>query len=183
MESVVLIIVQSVWFSVPMYVANMAPVLVKKVPLLDVPIDHGRTWRGKPIFGSHKTYRGFVIGILCAVIVASAQKALFMGGVWTNLSVMDLSIVSAPALGFLLGFGALAGDAVESFFKRQVGIAPGKSWIFFDQVDYIVGGLALVSLIYVPPIPHLVVMLLIGSVGSFASSYIGYHLGLKEAKV
>lgn len=42
-----------------------------------------------------------------------------------------------------MGFGALAGDAIESFFKRQSGIAAGNSWFPFDQTDYIVGGLAM----------------------------------------
>ena len=47
-----------------------------------------------------------------------------------------------------MGFGALTGDAIKSFFKRRVNIPPGVSWFPFDQIDYIIGGIAL-SLFYI----------------------------------
>jgi CDP-2,3-bis-(O-geranylgeranyl)-sn-glycerol synthase len=50
-------------------------------------------------------------------------------------------------LGGLLGFGALTGDAVESFIKRQLKINSGQSWFPFDQLDYIFGGILLSSLL------------------------------------
>jgi CDP-2,3-bis-(O-geranylgeranyl)-sn-glycerol synthase len=47
------------------------------------------------------------------------------------------------SLGFLLGLGAMAGDAAKSFFKRRLGIAPGHPWIPFDQIDFQIGALLL----------------------------------------
>lgn len=39
----------------------------------------------------------------------------------------------------------MAGDSLKSFVKRRVGIAPGKPWIPFDQVDFAIGALVLTS--------------------------------------
>jgi CDP-archaeol synthase len=36
--------------------------------------------------------------------------------------------------GLLISFGALAGDSIKSFFKRQIGIRSGASWLVFDQL-------------------------------------------------
>jgi CDP-2,3-bis-(O-geranylgeranyl)-sn-glycerol synthase len=38
----------------------------------------------------------------------------------------------------------MAGDAVKSFLKRRAGIRPGRPWIPFDQIDFVVGELVLV---------------------------------------
>jgi CDP-2,3-bis-(O-geranylgeranyl)-sn-glycerol synthase len=184
MEYIVTIILQSLWFSVPMYLANMAPVLVKHVPFLNIPIDLGKTFRGKPIFGSHKTFRGFFFGILIAIVVVAVQTYLFgRGGFWEYVSIVPYEMSLVVLLGFLFGFGTLVGDAIESFFKRRVGIEPGGSWLFFDQVDYIVGALIFVAPIVVPSLAHIATMLVLGVLFSFASSYIGFHVGLKDSEV
>ncbi|MCK5027684.1 MAG: CDP-archaeol synthase [Candidatus Pacebacteria bacterium] len=184
MAYVFILIVQSIWFSLPIYAANMAPVIVKKIPFLAVPIDMGKTWRGKPIFGSHKTVRGFVFGILSAVIVIYIQKVLFLkGGVWESMSIVDYEMFPFIFLGFLFGLGALVGDAIESFFKRRIDINSGEPWLIFDQVDYIIGALLFISVLYIPPIPHIIVILAIGVVASFVTSYIGYYMGLKDSKI
>jgi hypothetical protein len=49
------------------------------------------------------------------------------------------------ATGLRFGFGAVAGDAAKSFFKRRLAIAPGSPWIPFDQLDFAVGALVLVG--------------------------------------
>ena len=53
-------------------------------------------------------------------------------------------------LGVLMGLGTGIGDAVKSFFKRQIGIAPGASWIGFDQLDFFVGSYAFASVLFAP---------------------------------
>lgn len=184
MNHVIMLIFQSLWFSIPMYVANAMPVFARRVPFLDVPVDMGKSFRGKPILGSHKTYRGFVFGVLGSIAVVFVQKYAYMqGGMWQTLSIIDYGNISVLELGFLLGFGALFGDSVKSFFKRRIGIESGKSWLFFDQVDYILGALLFVSIVFVPSVPHLVSIIIFGCAASFLSSFIGYHVGLKEAEV
>src|SRR3989440_3947403 len=115
----------------PAYVANMAPPFV-------------RYWRGwnRPIsrrwLGTHKTVLGFVVGVLAAMLVTFAQRGLAWSG----------SIVAYeewPLLGLLFGVGAMAGDSAKSFFKRRLGVEPGRPRIPFDQLDFVLGALLLVS--------------------------------------
>ncbi len=184
MTYILILIIQCVWFSIPMYVANSVPVVVKRIPFLNIPIDMGKIWRGKPIFGSHKTVRGFVSGTLSAIIVVYIQKILFLqGGIWESLSIVDYEMFPFALFGFLIGFGALAGDAIESFFKRRVGIDSGEPWIVFDQIDYVIGALLFVSILYIPSIFHVITILIVGIIGSFIASYVGYYMCLKDSKV
>ena len=63
------------WLFFPAGLANMAPVLFKWIPF-NAPVDFNKTYRGKPIFGPHKTFRVFIVGILSAVAFIYMQRAL-----------------------------------------------------------------------------------------------------------
>lgn len=106
-------------------------------------MDFGKTYRGKRVFGSHKTFRGLAVGIIAGVLTAGAQMLLFDSYGWARevSQAVDYSNVSILLMGAAMGAGALIGDAVKSFFKRQIGIQPGKSWVPFDQTDFIFGAL------------------------------------------
>src|SRR5262245_32439132 len=119
-------------FFLPAGLANMFASLSGNVPKLrdlSYPMDFNLSFRGKRIFGTNKTIRGLVVGVLVAMFTA-----------W----ILNQAII----LGLLLGLGAILGDAVKSFFKRQIDVAPGNSWLFFDQIDYILGGI-LLSMVYI----------------------------------
>src|SRR5690348_3203138 len=103
----------------------MAPVLVRgHFRAIALPIDGGRTIGGKPILGSHKTWRGLVVGAIAGVFVFELQRFAYHFGWWRELASFDYSL-HPVAPGLLMGIGAIIGDAVKSFFKRRVGIAPG----------------------------------------------------------
>ncbi len=143
----------AVWFFLPAGIANMTPVLANKVPRLnewDTPMDFGKSFRGKRIFGDHKRWRGVVSGVVVASIIVLIEYSLYQhsAGIRSLVTELDYGIPEVLWLGPLLGAGALFGDAIKSFFKRRVGVKPGHSWFPFDQSDYIVGGL-LASLIIV----------------------------------
>ena len=124
----------------------MAPVIANNIPYirnLSYPMDFYKTFRGKRIFGDHKTFRGLLSGGIVGALIGllqmlsySSVSALHSMPQWVNYE-SPMSIL----LGAALGIGALVGDAAKSFFKRQVGIKPGGSWVPFDQIDFIVGGL------------------------------------------
>ena len=63
-----------IWVFLPAAIANMFPVIFKWVPLLDYPVDLGRSFRGKRIFGNNKTYRGFLVGVSGAIAVLHFQR-------------------------------------------------------------------------------------------------------------
>ncbi len=133
------------WFFGPAGLANVLAFGSGKSKLLrpfNYPVDCYRTFRGKRILGSHKTIRGFVVGTIAAILAVNLQIVLYQHFAWMRAVLpIDYSVVNPIILGFLLGFGALAGDAIKSFFKRQVGIQPGVSWVPFDQIDFILGGI------------------------------------------
>ena len=136
----------ALWFFAPASWANMAPIFANNIPALKhltQPLDFGKTFRGKRIFGSHKTFRGLLSGTTMGFIIALVQMLLYNNSSWVRsfADQIDYSQPRVLLIGIALGFGALAGDAIKSFFKRQVGIKPGHGWPPFDQTDFIIGGL------------------------------------------
>ena len=94
--------------------------------------------------------------------------------------------------GAALGFMALVGDAVKSYFKRRRKIARGGSWFPFDQLDFVVFGL-LGILLASPLLPAgwavhayfldwvvLVTLLVLTPALHLLVNRIGYWLGLKD---
>lgn len=136
----------ALWFFAPVGVANASPVFANRVPVLQklgMPIDGGRTFRGKRIFGDHKTVRGLMAGTLFGFLTTALQMLLFNNfSFFESVSgSVDYSSPIVLLMGAALGFGALAGDAIKSFFKRQFSVPSGQSWFPFDQIDYIIGAI------------------------------------------
>ena len=143
-----MLILQALYLLLPAYLANMAPVICRCIPFLDVPLDFGRKIGKNPIFGPHKTWRGLIAGMMAAIAVSYLQYLGTSLEFLRDLSVIDYS--AWPLVGLSLGFGAIAGDAIESHFKRKRGIPPGKPWIPFDQIDFVVGAFALLLVVENP---------------------------------
>lgn len=176
-------VIFGLWFFAPAGVANAAPIFANKIPYLNkwrTPLDFGQSYKGKRILGDNKTWRGFCTGVMAAVLTLVLQKYLFNDSAWlqSNITTLDYSTVSLW-LGFLLGSGALLGDAIESLFKRRAGVPSGEAWFPFDQLDYIIGGILLSSIIVtLSPIQNIVILLLWFGL-HLLSSYIGFLVGLK----
>jgi CDP-2,3-bis-(O-geranylgeranyl)-sn-glycerol synthase len=175
------IILQALYFFLPAYLANMAPVFAKNLPFLNKPLDFGMFWKGKRIFGDHKTIRGMLAGVLLGSFAFWVQQLLYSYPFFQELSVIKYSTTSI-ALGSLLGFGALTGDAVKSFFKRRMNVQPGKSWIPFDQLDFVVGGLAFSCFMFVPSKGIIITLLLVSPVLHVFVNHMGYWWGIRDVK-
>lgn len=155
----------------------MAPVLGNKIPGWNqwkTPLDFGKTYNGQRVFGANKSWRGLVSGIVLSSLLG-----------WIIFPKIDLSLSFGNylLLGGVSGAGALAGDAIESFFKRQIGVKPGHSWFPFDQLDYIIGGI-LCSLPFVRlslPVYASIVVLYFGL--HLLSSYVGFLFHFKEKPI
>lgn len=125
---------QSLWFILPAYFANSIPVIGGG----GTPIDFGKKMPdGEPILGPGKTWRGAFAGIAAAIMIAGIQNYI-----QTRVELPQYGLISMSLeLGFLLGLGAIVGDAVKSFFKRRFKIKRGAEWPLLDQLDFIVGAL------------------------------------------
>ncbi len=174
-------ILQALYFFLPAYAADVAPVLAcRLLPSLGAPIDGGRTLGGIRIFGDHKTWRGLLAGVIAGLLVFQVQILADRAGALRPLALIDYADAS-PLMGALLGLGAGVGDAVKSFFKRRIGIAPGVSWIGFDQLDFMAGAYLFVSVVFVPPLVATLASLPFVFVGTIATTATAYWCGLKEA--
>ena len=182
-----MMLLAAIWFFLPAGLANAAPVFAALIPglrTINNPLDLGKSYRGKRVFGANKTWRGLAAGIVVATLVIALQKYLYTHAAWAQeLSWFDYRSASIWLLGPLFGTGALLADAVESFFKRQRGIAPGHAWIPFDQTDYIIGG-CLLSLTVVQLPIHKYVWVLATWFGlHLLSVYVGHLLGIREKPI
>jgi len=161
---------------IPVYFANMAPVIVKnRFKKIAVPLD-----LGKGIFGNNKTYRGLIFGILFAIVIAYFQFLLYRFGVFKGLSFVDYS--NWLLLGALMGCGALFGDLVESFIKRRLNIGPGQRFIPWDQVDFVIGALVFVGFVVVLDWKKVLVIILVSVLGHILVNHAAYYLGVRKEK-
>lgn len=176
-----MIVLKALYFALPIYVANMAPVLLAGIPFLGQPIDGNKLWRGKPILGTHKTWRGLIGGILFALLIILLQSfvqdkyELFK---W--LSLIDYQASGIVLLGVLMGTGALIGDAVKSFFKRRLNRPSGSPWVPFDQLDFIIGGLLFASAYAWPGWQVALILLILTPLLHALTNLAAYAVGLKS---
>ena len=170
-------ILPALYFMLPAYTANLVPPLFRNVKFLDYPLDFGARINGKRLLGDHKTWRGLLFGTLAGLIIFWLQQRFTAPG--SSLALFDYS-AQPPLLGFLLSFGALAGDAVKSFVKRQMGIAPGKPWYLFDQMDYVMGALLLGSIIYTPSLSNIILLFALSLGLTIIVKHIGYYIGVNK---
>jgi len=178
-----LLIFKSLWFFLPAGIANMTPVLVKKINFLNFPVDLGKIYRGKPLFGKNKTYRGFFFGTLGAIITVLIQKFLYSNyEFFQETAVIPLDQYSPWLVGFLMGFGALFGDLAESFVKRRVNVAPGERFFPWDQLDFVFGFLILISIIHIPEWSVIICLIVLLPLFHIGVNYLGYYLKIKDSK-
>jgi CDP-2,3-bis-(O-geranylgeranyl)-sn-glycerol synthase len=161
-------IFNSLYYIFPAYCANGAPVLFGG----GRPIDKGKKFvDGKPLFGSHKTVRGFVSGVFIGTLVGWAQYALApkVGLPQGNFSI-----------GLSLSIGALVGDLLGSFIKRRLDLEPGASLVIFDQLDFVLVAM-LFSFFVEPPSLNviLIVTILTGPIHLIVN-FLAYILRLKK---
>lgn len=180
----------ALWVYLGAALGNMTPILVAKSswkPLRNwiTPIDLGKTFRGKRIFGEHKTWRGLITGMIMSTVILALQQYIFRRSPWLQDAIGGFDFGTLPTLlvGPLLGLGALGGDAIKSFFKRQRNTPPGKSWFPFDQIDLPLGALVATWAFIHPTAIQAIIAVLLGLTAQLVSSYIGYLLGLKDAPI
>ncbi len=178
-----LMVIMTLYYALPGLVANMMPIFVKnKFKSLAVPVDFGAKFNGRRVFGDHKTLRGFIFGIIGGLVVGFLQFLLSDVEFFNTISYVDYTLFTSLSIGVVFGFAALMGDAVESFIKRQIGIKPGKPFIPFDQMDYVVA-IAIFSYIFKPLDPAMfLILIFMGILLSFLTTKIGYLCKIRKEK-
>jgi CDP-2,3-bis-(O-geranylgeranyl)-sn-glycerol synthase len=148
----------------PAYCANAIPVLLGGGP----PIDLGRKFLDeKPIFGAHKTFRGFFAGLIVGSLVGYSESIIFSE--------------IHPCMGFVLSLGALVGDLTGSFLKRRLGYSSGSSLLIVDQLNFLFGALLLSFLVFSrPELFQTLIAIAITPPIHMLTNYLAYASGLKK---
>jgi CDP-archaeol synthase len=155
---------------------------------LAIPLDGGRSFRGRRLLGANKTLRGFVIMVPAAGISFAVFAGMLGGlqrgqtGLWPGSS------ASYALLGMWAGCGFMLGELPNSFVKRQLGVAPGDAakavcarrlFLVLDRVDSILG--MLFALAIAVPVPRLTWawVLIVGPLLHASFSLVLFELGGK----
>jgi len=158
------LVFEALKFIFPAYCANAIPVIAGG----GLPMDFGKTFfDGKPIFGSHKTFRGFLSGLVVGTAVGLLESLVF------NYPLF---------FGTVLSLGALLGDLAGAFVKRRLGVAPGSLMPVFDQVDFVVGALVFSIPFFLQflSLPLVIAVLVITPPLHLLTNFVAYKMGLKN---
>jgi len=191
LNDLLLFLFQCLWLLFPAAISNhnaslgshlAVPRPLKQIfQLLDRPIDLGLKIGGQELFGRNKTFRGFIVAMLTGILLAGLQRYLFsVSGFFRSASLIKYSRVDFVTVGFLMGFGALLGDLVESFIKRRLNHRPGYPWFPWDQLDWIIGSLLLVSLVYIPPVNYIFTVITLYVIVHLFSDRMIERMGIKK---
>ncbi len=179
--AILTLILASFYYFLPAYFANGAPVLLKKFNPLKLPVDFNKTLKNKPIFGSHKTWGGLILASLVGLLTFYFQKLLYNYPFFQKYSLINYTEYSI-LLGFLLGFGAIFGDLIKSFFKRRYHIKAGQSWIPFDQLDFVLGAFLFSFFVCIPPTSAILIIIIITPLIHILANHLSFYLKLKKTK-
>lgn len=173
------------WLMLPSLLPNSAAVLFGG----GTPIDFGKSWRGKRIFGDGKTWSGLVGGVSAGV--SSGIVLLFIAYPFDSVNFWGFG--DCPwnvVVIFVLSLGSLLGDLAGSFVKRRLGIERGEKAPVLDQYNFAIGSIVLI-LIFFPDwfignfiegehILALAVFLIAVPILHRAVNVIGYKMGKKD---
>src|SRR5207249_8473660 len=155
---------QVLWLALPVILGGAVHIVVIKLDWLGalarLPLDGGATFRGQRLLGAHKTVRGAVTTVGATTMFALAQASLFQRYGWARAaSLVDFDRVHPVLWGVLLGGGYIVGELPNSVVERRLRVQPGERaagalgalfWLA-DQVDSVLGVLACMCLVWVPP--------------------------------
>jgi len=163
-----------------------------KCDFLKKPIDAGKKFKGKRIFGDHKTWKGFVGYIFFNIIFA-----VIFGWIYDLCNINHVSYIYQNhrnfflfnvCLGALIGLAYALFELPNSFMKRRMGIKPGKTtndwrkwfFVFLDQADSVFGVCLVVCIFYHMSVGFYLLYVLIGAVTHIIINMLLYLVGLRK---
>ena len=173
--------VMTLYFILPAYFSNGAGLLFGG----GLPVDFGKSdSKGVRWIGDGVTWKGLIGGTLIGIITGIIQ-GLVAPYIISNFGqyITTPIITNVPEgiiIGFLLGFGALLGDALGSFLKRRLGIGRGKPAPILDQLDFLIVALILVSLVVKLDLMFIVMAIILTLIIHLLANTGAYLLGLKD---
>ncbi len=163
------LVVNSLLYIMPAYIANASAVLFRGKTRLDMGY---RFFDGRPVLGRSKTLEGFLGGVLAGTLYGIVQ--------YQFVNIVD------PLTSFLLALGAMVGDSIGSFIKRRLNLKSGELAPFLDQWDFVLGSFFFVYLasmfwnVSLPSLTSALLILVMTVVIALLANTIAFLLKLKE---
>ncbi|RAP54123.1 MAG: hypothetical protein BZ137_03955 [Methanosphaera sp. rholeuAM130] len=182
---ILMVVCYSIYFMIPAYLANGSALVFGGGTPLDFGknawdnrrlIGDGVTWRGTIGAGLFGTLIGGLLGYLSTIGICSSYFNLMT----SNLTGIANPIVQGLMVGFLLGFGALIGDAIGSFIKRRLNFERGKAVPLLDQLDFVVVALIFASLIVDISWEMVICILILSVFFHLGANIFAYAIHLKD---
>ena len=156
-------------YLIPLYITNSTALLFGGKR----PLDCNRKLLGAPVFGKGKTLEGTLSGLAFGLLsVFLLAHFLPEYTAWLHPNYL--------LFGSLLCFGAVAGDLMGSFIKRRSGIQRGGRVFLLDQLDFVIGGIALTYWLAAPKPEEAALIVVITLFAHCLSNYIAYRLKMKS---
>jgi len=173
----IFIFVEAMWLIIPAYGANgLVPLIRGKRP-----VDFGKEFKGKRLFGPGKTWEGLIFGCFVGTVLGTIQMLVFPFLPWEAANPVVLAIAPmGPVLGFLLGLGAMLGDLGGSFVKRRFGISRGKPAPLLDQEDFLIGALLFALLAVSIKLEWVIMLAVLTPVFHWVANGVGYLVRVKN---
>ena len=158
---------------------------------LAYPIDGGKTFRGKPIFGPNKTIRGIVcVGVGTAILFVLQSDLLHFVPAFRSIELFDYGRENGWLLGFALGTSAMLSELPNSFVKRQLNVAPGEPasgavqslFYFVDQLDLLLGAWIVLAFVHAVTLQRVALSIIIIFVMHQLVTQTGYVLGVRAPR-
>jgi CDP-2,3-bis-(O-geranylgeranyl)-sn-glycerol synthase len=183
-----MVFARAAYLFAPLLVASVLSAIVLRLDLwhaLRRPIDGGRTWRNRRVFGDSKTWRGVVVAVVgCTAAVAVQALA---GDRVGRVAIVDYGSIPIVPFAIAMGLGAMLGELPNSFAKRQLGIAPGKTtsgplalvFYVWDQVDLLFGAWPVIAIWVCPELGVIAASFVLALILHPTVSLIGYLVGAR----
>ncbi len=149
----------------PAYAANALPLLFGGGKDY---LDFKKKLFGKRIFGDHKTIMGVLSGIVGGGLAGFIESMIF-------------GLPYLFQIGIALGIGAMVGDLLGSFIKRQMNFKSGHGFPVMDQYGFFVFALIFAfSLGNLPSLYGLIFIIVLTGLLHPLTNVIAHALKLKE---
>ena len=152
------------------------------------PIDAGRSLGGRRLFGDSKTWRGVAVAVVGCITGAAIQRYLLVE-VARGIALVPYERLNVVAFGLAMGSGAMLGELPNSFVKRRVGIAPGKTtrgplailFYLWDQLDLLCFSWPLLGFWIVPDWRLVLTSIVVTCALHPLTSLLGYLMGARKS--
>ncbi|MDL2246643.1 CDP-2,3-bis-(O-geranylgeranyl)-sn-glycerol synthase [Methanobrevibacter sp. OttesenSCG-928-K11] len=181
LENILISCVTVLYFMLPAYFSNISGLAFGG----NTPLDLGKNFKdNRRILGDGVTWKGLIAGTIIGMIVGAIQGYFgpyiietFGPYIFTPICT---NLYEGILVGFLLGFGALLGDALGSFIKRRLNIGRGEPAIFLDQLDFVFGALLLTSIVFTFDLYFILLTAILTFILHASTNMIAYLLGIKD---